>query len=377
MRILCVDDDAAIRMTIQAYLDDLGHDVSLAPDGEQCLQLPDLNAFDAVLLDLNMPGMGGLATLERLRDLAPELPVVVVSGTGNIQDVISALRLGAADFITKPVEDMAILLHSVNTVAERSRLIKENREHRERLEIMVEERTRSLTQEVAERAAAEEALRAALAEKTVLLKEVHHRVKNNLQIVCSLLSLQALRYSDDRLAAPFQDSQARVRAMALVHEKLYRSQDLSRIDLAAYMSELTLFLVQAYCSRNLMVTPDLDCQSFHLAVDSAVPCGLIINELVTNSLKHAFNGRSTGVIRLRAALVDGHALIAVSDDGNGLPSWLDLDNPPSLGLQLVTSLVRQLRGTLRVHTGPGGAAFEVSFPVQGGEDAALQGEAPF
>jgi len=364
MRILCVDDDNAIRMTTKAFLDDLGHQVQCVSDGEACLRSLPGPPFDVILLDLNMPGMGGIATLQRIRTLTPETPVVVVSGTGSIQDVIDALRLGASDFITKPIEDMALLVHSIEAVAERARLIRENREHRERLEAMVEERTRSLIQEVNDRKAVEAALRATLSEKTVLLKEVHHRVKNNLQIVSSLLSLQAMRCEEERMAAPLQDSQSRIRAMAMVHEKLYRSPDLARIDLSSYLSELTNFLIQTFCPPTLRVTPEIDCEDFHLTVESAIPCGLIINELVTNALKHAFKGRSTGALRLRVRQEPDETLIEVRDDGVGLPPGLDLNNPPSLGLQLILNLARQLGGGVRTDSSAGGVSFRLRFPTR-------------
>jgi two-component sensor histidine kinase len=364
-RILCVDDEPAIRMSIEAFLQDMGFEVSTAPDGTTALALAGSSEFDAILLDLAMPGMSGLETLKRLTQNKPSLPVVVVSGTGSIQDVIAALRLGAWDFITKPIEDMALLFHSLDRAMERARLLRENRLHRDRLEMLVAKRTAKLCREIADRRAMEKALRASLAEKEVLLKEVHHRVKNNLQIVSSLLSLQALKCDDDKLAAPLQDSQARVRAMALVHEKLYRSKDLSCIDFSEYLRELAQFLLQAHTQKNTTVTPDIQCESFTLPVDLAIPCGLILSELVTNCLKHAFLGRQAGRITLRAFLDPEGAHLVVKDDGLGLPPGFEIDKTESLGLQLVTNLTRQLRGGLRVETGQSGTAFHLVFPPQG------------
>ena len=364
MRILCIDDEPAIRLSIQSFLQDLGHTVETAPDGEQGLARIESSEFDGILLDLSMPGMSGLEVLKRTAKVKPALPVVVISGTGTIQDVISALRLGAWDFITKPIKDMAILLHALNRSVERARLITENQQHKERLEALVAERTQKLQEEITERKSIEKALRASLAEKEVLLKEVHHRVKNNLQIVSSLLSLQSLKFDDDKLAAVFLDSQARVRAMALVHEKLYRSKDLSCIDFPDYLRQLSVFLLQAYSPKNLALTSDIQCKQFFLPVDSAIPCGLILTEIFTNSLKHAFAGRSTGHILLHAWQDQDDTHMVIEDDGIGLRPGFIIEKADTLGLQLVTNLTRQLQGTLGVSSVSGKTSFHLSFPLK-------------
>ncbi len=362
LSILCADDEPAIRMTIQAFMEDMGYTVQTAVNGKEALRLIEAADFDAVLLDLAMPELSGLDVLKQTSISHPELPVVVISGTGNIKDVIQALRLGAWDFITKPVEDMAIVLHALDRTVERARLIKENTLHRERLQVLVDERTRALTEEIEQRKAIEEALRASLNEKEVLLKEVHHRVKNNLQIVSSLLSLQAMRFGDE-LAAPFLDSQARVRAMALVHEKLYRAGDLSRIDFASYISDLTGFLIQAYTARGACIRCSVDVRNFTLGVDTAIPCGLAVNELVTNCLKHAFKGLDQGNIAITLVMNDGMARLELSDDGAGLPKDFCLEKVESLGLQLVMNLTRQLKGSFCYERLIQGVRFVLCFPV--------------
>ena len=224
--------------------------------------------------------------------------------------------------------------------------------------------------DITERRHAEEALRASLQEKDLLLKEVHHRVKNNLQIISSLLSLQAARVRDQAVLEVFEHSQARVRAMALIHERLYQSGGFSRIDFAEYVSALTGAMF-----ASAAVTPDLvrlkaDVTSAPLSIEKAIPCGLILNELVSNCLKHAFPGGRRGLIHVRLTEdAPGQMLMVVADDGTGLPEGLDFRNTESLGLQLVNTLVRQIHGAIRVETGPG-TRFEIRFP---GDDSPNEG----
>jgi len=359
--ILCIDDDPGIRESVSAFLSDSGYEVTCATCGTDGLELIGSQTFDAVLLDLSMPGISGLEVLDQTTRNFPSLPVIVVSGTGNLHDVIAALRLGAWDFLTKPIEDMDLLDYVLRRSVERSRLLRENERYRLRLESLVEERTQALSEEVRERRLAEEALRKSLHEKEVLLKEVHHRVKNNLQIVSSLLSLQSLRYNDPRLNDCLLDSQARVRAMALVHEKLYNAEDLSRVDLASYLERLALFLLQTYSRIGLEIAPDIACDHVSLPVDKAIPCGLILNELISNCLKHAFTDREHGVITLRLRQEGDVVHLQVDDDGKGLPEDFDLSHVETLGLQLVGSLTQQLKASLKVARIFPGTSFRLSF----------------
>ncbi|WP_243440043.1 histidine kinase dimerization/phosphoacceptor domain -containing protein [Fundidesulfovibrio soli] len=360
-RVLCIDDDSSIRESISAYLSDVGYSVETAPNGDTGLKILEHTPFDAVLLDLSMPGVSGLEVLDQTTRSHPTLPVIVISGTGNVHDVIAALRLGAWDFLTKPIEDLDLLHYVLRRSVERSRLRQENERYRLRLESLVEERTLALSEEVRERRLAEEALRKSLHEKEVLLKEVHHRVKNNLQVVSSLLSLQALRHDDPRLNECLLDSQTRVRAMALVHEKLYNSEDLSRVDLGSYLDRLTHFLLQTYSHTGLTITPDIACDPVSLPVDTAIPCGLILNELISNCLKHAFSDRGEGVITLRL-LREGEMInLRVDDNGKGLPQGFQLGRVDTLGLQLVYNLTQQLKASLHVAGLDPGTSFQLSF----------------
>lgn len=214
--------------------------------------------------------------------------------------------------------------------------------------------------DITERKRATEKIRASLQEKEILLKEIHHRVKNNLQIISSLLNLQSNAIDDPDMVAQFRDSQNRIQAMSLIHERLYRSEDLARVDFKIYLGDLTESLIRTYRRRGQNVKLCLDIDVVSLDIDTAIPCGLIVNELVSNALKHAFKNRSEGCIGVELRSEDQYRLV-VWDDGIGFPVTFDYKMTSSLGLQLVNSLVHQLNGTINLSQETG-TRFEVIFP---------------
>src|SRR5579864_4214428 len=182
----------------------------------------------------------------------------------------------------------------------------------------------------------EEAIRSSLREKETLLKEIHHRVKNNLQVIASLLRLQSRYLKDPQARAMFEESQNRVHAISLVHEKLYRAGDLARIDFYDYLLALTKGLTDGWKGTGIPVEVVVEAAGVQLGVDIAIPCGLIVTELVTNALKHAFPNAACGSIRVVAATEpEGWLKLMVQDDGVGLSENLDFRRPGSLGLELV------------------------------------------
>jgi len=218
---------------------------------------------------------------------------------------------------------------------------------------------RGVTREITDRKKAEEALKASLREKEVLLKEIHHRVKNNLQVMSSLLNLQSQYLSDPKTRDVFRVSMDRIKSMALIHDKLYRSEDLSGISFPGYAGDLVNDLVNTYAvGRGIRLNLDIDPVSFN--IDTAIPLGLIINELVSNSLKHAFPGRDGGVLTISLHREDAHMILIVSDNGIGFPEGLDFTDTPSLGMQLVVTLVEQLEGTIELMKGEG-TGFRIFF----------------
>lgn|GEM_PF-4166520 len=236
-----------------------------------------------------------------------------------------------------------------------------------KLEEEVERRTelhtvnKELQQEVTERKLVEDKLRSMLKEKEILLKEIHHRVKNNLQIICSLLHLQEKNIMNEQARTILKESRNRIKSMAFIHDRLYHSEDFSNIDLTEYIENLTSNLFYTLQTESKSIKLITDVKNIFLSLDSAIPFGLIINELVTNALKYAFPNDKSGEIRIsfHSDKDKIHTLI-VGDNGEGLPENLDIHNTKTLGLRLVSSLVEQLEGSIDVDRN-GGTTYKVVF----------------
>jgi PAS domain S-box-containing protein len=223
-----------------------------------------------------------------------------------------------------------------------------------------------IVQDVTERREAEIQLQGSLAEKETLLKEIHHRVKNNLQMISGMLRLQAMSSGDPRLQGVLSDSESRIRSMALIHEQLYGSQDLARIDMNHYIRSLVDSIIGSLSSQpKQTVFFKIEVADFALAMDRVIPLALIVNELLVNVFKHAFPAGFRGARRVDlrvAAAGAGRYELVVADNGVGLPAAIDPEKAATLGLQLVSLLVRQIGGTLALRRGPG-CEFRVAFAV--------------
>ncbi|HEX4476724.1 MAG TPA: histidine kinase dimerization/phosphoacceptor domain -containing protein [Polyangiaceae bacterium] len=203
--------------------------------------------------------------------------------------------------------------------------------------------------------------RASLDEKEALLKEVHHRVKNNLQLVSSLLNLQASRITEQAAKEMFEESRNGVRSIASVHENLYRTGNFAKVPMAAHVESLCSQLARTHRPHERGITFERRVHDVHLEVGRAVACGLIINELVSNALRHAFPPGRSGTVRVELDPVgDGRHALRLSDDGIGLPAGVDFGSADSLGLQLVHDLARQLGATVEVSR-DAGTTFTVTF----------------
>jgi two-component sensor histidine kinase len=260
-------------------------------------------------------------------------------------DVIGILSVWGKELKREDVPALSIFANQVATAIKNARLYMDAQ------------------QEIVERTQAEARIREALAEKEVLIKEVHHRVKNNLQVISSLLSLQAAEIVDANTLDALRESQNRVRTMALIHEKLYQSSDLAHIDFSVYLQSLVTSLVQSYRGKTDIVEIQVLAEKILLDLDTAIPCGLIVNELVTNSLKYAFPPGHSGKIQVFCQhRPNKRYSLTVCDDGVGLPPGFDHTKSTSLGLKLVNSLVYQIEGELIVGA-PKGTRFEILFAM--------------
>jgi two-component sensor histidine kinase len=217
-----------------------------------------------------------------------------------------------------------------------------------------------MLQDVTSHAFTEERLRAALREKEVLLEEVHHRVKNNLQVITSLLGLQARSIKDSATRIKFDESRYRIQAMAILHEILDESSSLAEIDFADYIQRLIAHLVRSYGAIGRIRTRlRLDRLSCHR--DVALPCGLIVNEVLSNALKYAFPGGKAGEVQIDLRREQsGRVRLLIADNGIGLPSGFDWETPSTLGLRLVRTLARQIEANIQI-TGVNGTAVSIDF----------------
>lgn len=224
---------------------------------------------------------------------------------------------------------------------------------------------RWLLRDITERKAVEDRLQASVQEKELLLREVYHRVKNNLQVISSLLSLQEHQLTDPGAVTVLRHARDRVRSMALVHEKLYRSADLSQVDFSEYLRELARELRHSHGLSAEQVTFEFHLDQVSLGIDVAIPCSMIVHELVSNALRHAFPDGRRGRIQVGLGPGEpGWAVLRVADDGIGLPPEREARRTGSLGLQLVEMMVEQIGGRLEVARS-GGSRFEVVFPPAG------------
>lgn len=256
---------------------------------------------------------------------------------------------------------------AIKDISERHRAEKILRSAHQKLE----QANQDLKSEIGERQNVEDALRrserqlrASLREKEVLLQEIHHRVKNNMQVIRSLLNLQAVNIQDERLKACFRETRSRINAMAMIHEMLYQSDSLSKIDLNAYIKGLVSGLVGMHNISPGRINICVKAEHIYLGIDHAIPCGLVINELIANALKYAFPERA-GEIRIEAFLTakDGVGLI-VCDNGAGLPANFDIHDSNTLGLKLVWGLVESQMGGRVEISREEGTRFTIQFPCE-------------
>jgi two-component sensor histidine kinase len=372
LRVLLIEDNDSdakllLRELRRGGYDPVAQRVDTKGDLESALDEP----WDIILCDYGMPALDAPGALSVIRGRHIETPCIIVSGTIGEEHAVAALRSGAQDFVLK--DNLSRLVPAVERELRDSEMrIKHaiaatalqaaegaSKEKEERLgqlrmvNAQLEDRVRQRTAE----------LSATLKEREILLQEVHHRVKNNLQVISSLISMQMRRLSDLGSQDALAECRSRVQAMALIHDKLYQSNDYARVPFAEYARKLAADVHHATGVSPANVSLEIAFEDITLAVDKAIPCGLILNELITNALKHGFRNGQRGTIWLELGRVDGGRVrLAVRDNGVGIPIGADVRNSESLGMHLVFTLAEQLDGVLEVRT-QDGTLFELTFPA--------------
>ena len=352
VNILLVDDDARNLDVLESILSCPDYRLFRARTADEALLALIAEEFAVIVMDVRMPDVSGyeLAQLIKQRKRTQHIPILFLTAYyREDDDVLQGYGAGAVDYLSKPVNPL-ILKSKVAVFVDLFRKTRALATMNRAMEAEIEERLKQL--------------KASLREKDILLKEVHHRVKNNLQVISSLIDLQADRLPDPAMRTLFRDTRDRVRSMALVHEKLYQSADLAHTELGAYIRNVMKELFQAHGEVSSRVRLHMELEPVFLPIDMAIPCGLILNELATNSLKHAFVGREQGSIEIQLTSVRNESVrLRFQDDGRGLPPGFDFQSAELLGLRLIRMLSKQLRGELKVHNGSG-STFELSFHIQ-------------
>jgi two-component sensor histidine kinase len=343
MKLVMVDDSEADQRLFRILIEEsLGAKFQFWGEGTGAKGLETCRAVapDCILIDYQLPDMTGLDFIARLRSMeAPDEPapaVVMLTGLVNEQVAVSALDAGAQDYLVKDRITPEGLRSAVDRATQKMSVIRQLKAERDRLIAL-------------------------LAEKEVLLKEVHHRAANNLQVIASMLRLQANASEDGAWSTALRDSQNRVESMAFIHEQLQQTGDLRVIDLAEHASLLLNHLLHSYGIDDGRVAGHVEMGALPLAVDRAIPAGLILNELLSNALKHAFPDGRRGSIWIEGARGEGQIELTVRDDGIGIPEHHGSPTPKSLGLEIVDILTRQLKGNLVVES-KRGATFRIAFP---------------
>lgn len=369
IRILMIEDNYTDVRIIQEMLKDVGnfnfnfkHADSLEK-GFECIKN---NEFDVLLLDLNLPDSYGIDTFFKAQENIPNLPIVIFSGAADEKVAVDAVHEGAQDYLMKGEVEGKLLARSIFYAIERKQTEEELRKHRDHLEELVEKRTlglkeanKKLVKEINERKQAEEEIRASLEEKKILIDEISERIQNSLQIIIKIIDGEYYTDEYKNLQDFNSEIQNRAKAVELINDMLSQSEDFAMIDFACYIRKLTDYLFEFYNVNREKIKLEMDIEGIPLDIDVAIPCGLIINELVTNSIKHAFKD-DRGKILIRLYRDDRNTILTVADNGRGLPENINLENAETSGFRLVNKLANQLSARIELNRNEG-VEFKIIF----------------
>lgn len=343
LSILVVEDDPGDFGLVRAYLRLAGLASSVEKEPlvwaktlAEGLSEAGRNKLDIALLDLSLPDSSGIATVQAMRAALPEAPLVVLTGQDDNELAEAALQAGAQDYLIKGQFDKDALKRTVRYAISRNKL-------------------------EAERKRAEEKVRDLLAEKELILKEVHHRIKNNMNTISSLLFLQASKLTNPEAAAALKDSQARVQSMMVLYDKLYLARSFMEISFKDYLSNLVTEIVANFANRD-MVKVETDIEDFIINTKVLSSLGIIVNEIITNAMKYAFSGRNEGLLSVSASIKDKHVTLIIEDNGVGIPEAVNIEISTGFGLELVNMLTKQLRGSIKIERQKG-SMFILEFEI--------------
>jgi two-component sensor histidine kinase len=310
--------------------------------------------WDLIIADYRLPHFDAASALSLLHESGCDIPFIVVSGAIGEELAAAIMRAGAQDYLLK--DDMSRFAPAV----EREIRDAETRRGREKAERALNESEERFTVQ----GATLERQTAVLQQREILLREIHHRVKNNMQVMSSLLSLQSRAASNPETSRMLADNQSRIQSMALLHEILYQSEDLAVVDFPKYVLRMVDHLFRSYGVINRQVRLHTELDQIGLDLDDALPAGLLISEVISNSLKHGFPEGREGEVRIQLREQSAASvLLVLSDNGVGLPSGLDWTTSRSLGLRLVRALAQQLRANLQIQS-QGGTEVRLVFAIR-------------
>lgn len=342
--LLFVEDNDTLRFLYNKLLAGKVRSFYIAENGQEGLEQYRLHKPDLIITDISMPVMDGLQMISHIKRENPEVKVVVMSAYSIKEYFLEAINLGVNGYLIKPVE--ATRLFSIIADLAGQILMRQQLEEKE-----------------SHRRQAEENLKRSLGEKDILLREVHHRVKNNMQIISSILRMQQRQMSDPEMITALEESQNRIRSLALIHENLYRSENVANILFSNYATSLANNLARSFADKQGRVSFRFDIPEVYLPLDIGIPCGLIINELISNAFKYAFADVEKGVISISLKQqADGRYHLTVHDNGSGLPAGEPPEKNSSLGMKIISKLAQQIGGTLKYEYCKG-AKFTIDFQI--------------
>ena len=354
--ILVVEDDKGQLFLLKNILEEENYVVLTAESSKKALLLLEKKNVDLILLDIIMPAMDGfeLCRLLKSQKEFKDIPIIFLTGKSEIDSVIKGFELGAADYISKPFNELELIARVRTHLAlkDRSEALQIVNKV---LEKKVADRTEALNKSVGK-------LKIYLKEKDILFQELHHRVNNIIQLISSMLNLQIYFIKDKNSHELFINSLNRVKALALIHQKLYLSKDMNNINFSEFFRSLISILYSTYKIDPNRIKLNFDFKEVKLNINIAIPLGLILNELLSNSLKYAFPHNREGIIDIKLRSKDKKKyILEFIDDGVGLSEEIDLGNVKTLGLQLISSLVDQLHGKIELENRCKGTEFKIIF----------------